>query len=194
MFNIFTKDKNGFNGLEIAIIAITFLIIPAALSYVILGENFGTTFTGKEVAHASIDQASCSLALSGDINIEGRNNVIDASVFYIKRNAGETLLDLNKTIVTYTDKDDFETRDYASGAWSYTPVNKKIGATNLVEEDDIYRIVVHFTSFNLTSLPGANEVITLEMKSPAGASLIIKRTMPSSITSDPVNPTFYMAH
>ncbi len=194
MFNIFLKNKNRFNGLEVAIIAITFLIVPAFLSYVILGEGFGTTFSGKEVAHAGIDQASCSLALSGDVNTEGRNNVIDASVFYIKKNAGETPVDLNKTIVTYTDKDDSATRDCASGAWSYIPVNKKIGAINLVEEDDIYRIVVHFTGFNLSSLPGANEVITLEMKSPAGASLIIKRTMPSSITSDPINYTFYMVY
>jgi flagellin FlaB len=195
MCNIFEKDENGFTGLEAAIVMIAFFVVAAALSYMIVSEGLFTNQRNNEVAHSSVEQASSSLVLSGDINVEGRNNVIDASMFCLKNTAGGTPVDLNRTIITYTDKDDFVTKDYASSAWSYIPLNNKnIGATNLVEDGDIYRIAVNFTSFNLTSLPGTNEVVKLEIKPALGVSLIIQRKMPTSITSDPVICTNYMIY
>jgi flagellin FlaB len=149
MSNTFKKNDKGFTGLEAAIVLIAFIVVAAVFSYVMLGAGFFTTQKSQEVVHTSVTKASSSLALSGDVFAEGASGtdgdgVVNHVTFYVKNTAGGTPVDLNKTILTYTDDNNFETFPYnaTNGAWTYTPVSKSGNANNLVEAGDVYKIVL----------------------------------------------------
>ena len=135
MYNNFLKNEKGFTGLEAAIVMIAVVVVAAVFSYVMLSVGFFTTQKSQEVVHSGITQASSSLVLSGDTFIacgtDSRGNVVaNEVIFYVTNTAGGTPVDLNKTIITYTDNDNFETFPYnaTNGAWTYTPVIKNSGA------------------------------------------------------------------
>ena len=150
--------------LEAAIVMIAFIVVAAVFSYVMVGSGFSTTQKSQEVVHSGIMQASSSLALSGDV-IVGSAATDSASTvtFYVTNTAGGTPVDLDKTIITYTDNDDFKTFPYNAtyGTWTYTPVIKSSSASNLVEEGDTYRIElpIHGSGF----APGQGYAISAEM-------------------------------
>ncbi len=191
MWDKFQKDENGFTGLEAAIVLIAFVVVAAVFSYVMLGAGFYTTQKSQEVVHTGVTQASSSLAPSGDLIVKGAaaGNTVDELVFYVTNTAGGTSVDLNKTVISYADKDDFVTKEYNAGenGWAYLEVISETGsALNLVDKGEKYRVTLTLPSINpaLTSLPGLNEAIKIEVKPPEGAVLILQRTMPPAITAD----------
>lgn len=190
---ILKKDDSGFAGLHRATALIAFLIVAAVFSYVMLGAGFSTTQRSQELLHRSVQQASGSPTLSGDVyaRSEAQNGVISFFSFYVKNTAGGTPIDLNKTLITYTDQDDCATTGicYLSPTNSsayYIPLISNGSADNLVEEGETYRInlVLPGSTLNLSSLPGENEVVKLEVKPPEGGVLTIQRRMPPSITAN----------
>ena len=143
------ENEEAFTGLEASIVLIAFVVVAAVFSYVMLGAGFDTTQKSQEVVHSGVTQASSSLAISGDVSTEGATSangigVVDHVIFYVTNTAGGTPLDLNNTIITYTDNNNFETFPYnaTNGAWTYTPVVKNNGAANLVEAGDVYKIIL----------------------------------------------------
>ncbi|OEU43244.1 flagellin [Methanosarcina sp. Ant1] len=114
MSNRFLKDEKGFTGLEAAIVLIAFVVVAAVFSYVMLGAGFFTTQKSQEVVHTGVQQASSSIALSGDVIVRGFNtSAANQITFYITNTAGGTAVDLDKTILTYTDSKSFKTKSYA---------------------------------------------------------------------------------
>ncbi len=84
-------------------------------------------------------------------------NAVDTVTFYITNTAGGTPVDLDKTVITYTDSNDFVTKAYGAtnptpgtNGWVYTGVinNDGVGgvaaapnaADNLLESGEKYRI------------------------------------------------------
>ncbi|MCQ1535942.1 flagellin [Methanosarcina sp. KYL-1] len=190
MWNRFLKDEKGFTGLEAAIVLVAFVVVAAVFSYVMLGAGFYTTQKSQEVVHTGVAQASSSLAPSGDVIVKGGDSTNVTNVtFYVTNTAGGTAVDLDKTIITYIDDDDFKTAEYnaTNGFWSYeTIIESGSNALNLVEKGEKYRIEIDLnaTSLGLSTKPGVNEVVKLEVKPPEGAVLIIQRTMPASLAAD----------
>lgn len=197
MCNRLMKNEKGFTGLEAAIVLIAFVVVAAVFSYVMLGAGFYTTQKSQEVVHTGVQQASSSIALAGDVIVEGGADTAGTGtagntvIFYLTSTAGGTPVDLGKTIITYSDDDEFTSQGYdaTTGSWAYSAVIP-VGKTddlNLVETGDKYKIVFDLTAISspaaLTSLPVANEKIKIEVKPPEGAVLVITRTMPASITS-----------
>jgi flagellin FlaB len=91
-----------------------------------LGAGFFTTQKSQEVVHTGVTQASSSLAPSGDVIVQGADTTLDDTgaaatvaaggsaaanelIFYITNTAGGTPVDLDKTVITYTDNDNFVT-------------------------------------------------------------------------------------
>ena len=66
MTKIFNKDE-GFTGLEAAIVLIAFVVVAAVFSYVVLGAGFFTTQKAQQVIYTSVDQASSSVEIMGDV-------------------------------------------------------------------------------------------------------------------------------
>jgi flagellin FlaB len=92
---------------------------------------------------------------------------------------------LDKTVITYSDNDDFKTEAYNSGTtgWTYTPVVYEPGHNdNLLESGEKYKITMNLdANFAPNSPPGPNEQIKIEIKPPEGAVLSIIKTMPPAL-------------
>ena len=67
------KDKRAFTGLEAAIVLTAFVVVAAVFSYVVLNAGFFTTQKSKEVIHTSVEQATSSAELSGNVIGHGWN-------------------------------------------------------------------------------------------------------------------------
>jgi flagellin FlaB len=199
MYNRLSKDENGFTGLEAAIVLIAFVVVAAVFSYVMLGAGFFTTQKSQEVVHTGVTQASSSLAPSGDVIVDsvtaGQANDF---TFYVTNTAGGTPVDLKKTVITYTDNDDFITKEYGTGTngWTYLPVVCEPGHNdNLLESGEKYKITVSLTGSNAANniggtAPGPNEQIKIEVKPPEGAVLSITKTLPPALAANNYYPVY----
>lgn len=61
------KKKKGIVGIEAAIVLIAFVIVAAALAFVVLNMGFYTTQKSKEVMSAGLGEASSSIELAGSV-------------------------------------------------------------------------------------------------------------------------------
>ena len=191
MWNRLIKDEKGFTGLEAAIVLVAFVVVAAVFSYVMLGAGFYTTQKSQEVVHTGVRQASSSLAPSGDVIINGSSTTAaNGVVFYVTGTAGGTAVDLDKTVISYTDEDDFKTIAHGTTGWEYYEVVvEDDSAENLVERGEKYKIIVDLNEFAGT-LPGPNEVIKLDIKPPEGAVLTLQRTLPPSLAASTYYPVY----
>ena len=194
MYNKLTKNEKGFTGLEAAIVLIAFVVVAAVFSYVMLGAGFFTTQKSQEVIHSGITQTSSSLAPAGDVIVKctTAGSVSDV-IFYVTNTAGGTPVDLKKTILTYTDNDDFVSKEYGTGTngWVYTPIVYEAGHNdNLLETGEKYKIVVTLNTLGAATNPGINEQIKLEVKPPEGAVLSITKTMPPALAAGLFYPVY----
>ncbi|MPN08832.1 hypothetical protein SDC9_156118 [bioreactor metagenome] len=140
-------------------------------------------------------QASSSVALSGDVIAQASAAGGEASsiTFYVTNTAGGTDVDLKKTIITYTDKDEARTQEYGTGTngWVYTGViSNTATADNLLSKGEKYKIDMALGTFGATTLPVINEPIKIEVKPPEGAVLTITRTLPAALTATNYYPIY----
>jgi len=203
MWNRLSKDEKGFTGLEAAIVLVAFVVVAAVFSYVMLGAGFYTTQKSQEVVHTGVTQASSSIAPSGDIIVRAftTDGSADQITFYVTNTAGGTEVDLDKTIISYTDADDFVTQEYAASGpatlpadaaewtaangWIYQAViSSTTTADNLLSKGEKYKVILDMAGFGATTLPVVNEQFKLEVKPPEGAVLTISRTLPAALTAE----------
>jgi flagellin FlaB len=76
----------GIIGIESAIVLIAFVIVAAALAFVVLNMGFSTTQKAKTSIIAAVEEAGSSLEVAGKITAIGdiRNNVLNATTIPIK--------------------------------------------------------------------------------------------------------------
>ena len=215
MWNRLSKDEKGFTGLEAAIVLVAFVVVAAVFSYVMLGAGFYTTQKSQEVVHTGVAQASSSIAPSGDVIVRGDDTGgnADQITFYVANTAGGTAVDLDKTILTYTDNDDYVTQEYlddtgtkgpvaaipadagwgSSNGWVYMPVIVT-NNDNLLEKGEKYKVVVDLTQLltdsSVKTLPAVNEQIKIEVKPPEGAVLTISRSLPAALNANNFYPVY----
>jgi flagellin FlaB len=76
----------GIIGIESAIVLIAFVIVAAALAFVVLNMGFSTTQKAKTAIIAAVEEAGSSLEVAGKITAVGdvANNVINATSIPVK--------------------------------------------------------------------------------------------------------------
>jgi flagellin FlaB len=89
------KSKKSIVGIEAAIVLIAFIIIAAALSYVVINMGFFTTQKTKEAMSSGLEESLSALQLDG-VATGITNNVshIEWIVFPVKLSAGRASMDL----------------------------------------------------------------------------------------------------
>lgn len=177
MWNKFTKDNNGFTGLEAAIVLVAFVVVAAVFSYVMLGAGFYTTQKSQEVVHTGVTQASSSVELSGDVIAESTDNVeINDVTIFLQLTSGGSTVDMSKTLIVYSDPDNAAT-DLTLGA-GFTIVDKyNDNGDNLIDRGEKFEVNVPIATYNVE----ANDEFQLEIKPPQGATYTIHRIAPASI-------------
>jgi len=95
----------GIIGIESAIVLIAFVIVAAALAFVVLNMGFSTTQKAKTSIIAAVEEAGSSLEVAGKITAIGdvSNNVLNATTVPIKIVAGgaSSNLDGNFTSIKF---------------------------------------------------------------------------------------------
>lgn len=202
------KDKRGFTGLEAAIVLTAFVVVAAVFSYVVLNAGFFTTQKSKEVVHTGVEQATSSVQTAGDVIAYGNatSDRLTKVTFYLTLTAGRNPMDLNETVLAYTnnrvhvaeiyrnsslrvgdttERTENTTSDY--GEWYYNTTDAQGlpgGGSSMVDYGEVVQIEVLIPSGNAANdgLVRANEKFTIEIKPPQGATLGVTKRAPGSIS------------
>jgi len=200
MTKIFNKDE-GFTGLEAAIVLIAFVVVAAVFSYVVLGAGFFTTQKAQEVVYSSVDMASSSMEVLGNVYGNGTvaANPIDSRInslqFVVGLTAGGAPVDLANTNLVFSGSEgltDLErdssvdatstnvvvpTGPYGKGKWYIIDIsNGDLGS--LLDNQKQVTILAVLPDSNLIH---PNDDFSLEIKPPVGAAYAIKRKAPAGI-------------
>jgi len=94
------KNKRGIVGIEAAIVLIAFIIIAAALSYVIINMGFYTTQKTKETMQSGLEESLSALQPDGVlIGKTDGSSYIEYLIFPVKVSAGRAAVDLSANSV-----------------------------------------------------------------------------------------------
>lgn len=187
------NKEEAFTGLEAAIVLIAFVVVAAVFSYVVLGAGFFTTQKSQEVVYSSVEQASSSIEILGDVYglATTTSKGIETLEFTVGLTSGGTAVDFDKVVMTYSTADSVPkilTRspntsynNTVNGDWNITTVSNPVetGASDaLLERNEQFVIQAYLPSGENLSV---NTEFSLEIKPSVGTALAIKRTGPNKI-------------
>lgn len=184
------NKEEAFTGLEAAIVLIAFVVVAAVFSYVVLGAGFFTTQKSQEVVYSSVEQASSSIEILGDVYglADDPASDINTLQFTLGLTSGGTAVDFDKVVMTYSTATYGPTilngslNDMVAGGWNITNVSNRVelpsNPDKLLESNEQFVINATLPSdHNLEE----NEDFNLEIKPSVGTALAIKRTGPNKI-------------
>jgi flagellin FlaB len=200
-------------GIESAIVLIAFVVVAAALAFVVLNMGFFTTQRSKETIGSGLAQASSSLEIDGTVlaKIDTENKKLDCMIIPLRLSAGQKPVDLtpNKASIAvwvlgkfaeqnlYTDQsqaitnqesftiDDLCNSATQGGSKANVAMIWQTGnnGDNVLDPGEKALLVVKFTS----QPPEAYDVIKVEIRVTVGAALTVERTVPPSLTQQVVD-------
>jgi len=192
-------SENAFTGLEAAIVLIAFVVVAAVFSYVVLGAGFFTTQSAQEAVHTSVDQASSSLELSGDVygigDIHNTNNHLDYVNATVALTAGGTPVDVSQMIVSYSDNNGGHIVNLSYGGIgtdggtcpkndgsdsSYWCIGEKINNESAVAMLENNAQMILMVGLPESATP--NTQFTINFQPAVGAYLPVSRTIPGGLT------------
>ena len=94
------KTRRGVIGIESAIVMIAFVIVAAALAFVVLNMGFSTTQKAKTAISSSVTESSSALEIAGKVTGFGDINsaVLNATVIPLKIAGGGDSVSLDPTL------------------------------------------------------------------------------------------------
>lgn len=187
------NKEEAFTGLEAAIVLIAFVVVAAVFSYVVLGAGFFTTQKSQEVIYTSVDQASSSVEILGDVYGIGDSGAasifIDQIRFTVGLTAGGSPVDFKQTTITYADKTNVTKleREFAEvlgapdaniteGHWAVVLAKNNASADLLLENQEQFTIKA-----NPIDNISANQEFTLDLRPAVGTAYSIQRSAPARI-------------
>jgi len=92
----FFRDRRGIVGIEAAIVLIAFVVIAAALAYVVINMGFYSAQKVKDTINRGVSEASSALQIDGEVigKTNGTRNLVYI-VFPVKVSVGRSEVDLN---------------------------------------------------------------------------------------------------
>ena len=195
------KDKQGFTGLEAAIVLTAFIVVAAVFSYMVLGAGFFSTEKAKAVVHTGVEQTTSSCELAGDVIGHGSGTKLVNATLYLELTAGENPLDMDKMTISYTDKyvyvaaltrdttTDAEHRNITvtQGQWDYSFVKNQEGDRgdddNMLDANEKVKMFIWLPAEAGNSAGGviSYDWLQLEVKPEQGGTLPVKKTVPGAI-------------
>ena len=179
--------EEGFTGLEAAIVLIAFVVVAAVFSYVVLGAGFFTTQKAQEVVYTSVDMASSSMQVIGDVyglNGTAGSDKVVAIRFTLGLSAGGSPVDFNTVQMVFATSDRVDTLnksgekvpigDLEVGNWTISEGSET--GDVLLEGQDKFTILAK-PKEGLT----ANQKFNLEIRPSTGAAFGLKRSVPAKI-------------
>jgi flagellin FlaB len=187
-------------------VLIAFLIIAAALSYVVINMGFYTTQKTKETMQEGLEESITALQLDGVVT--AKTNDSSAHILYIlvpvKLSAGRGAVDLGTTsVVVSVYMPNATLMNIYQGAISTTNVTwtDLINALDLsdstakfaiyngngntvLESNEKAFLVVRLNSSDTNSMLGEYQTIKIEVRAAKGAALTVVRTAPGGLAAN----------
>ncbi|MEM3055209.1 MAG: archaellin/type IV pilin N-terminal domain-containing protein, partial [Candidatus Bathyarchaeia archaeon] len=198
--------RKGIVGVEAAIVLIAFLIIAAALSYVVINMGFYTTQKTKETMQTGLDESLTALQLDGVVT--ARTNATSSHILYVlvpvKLSAGRGAVDLssssvvvsvylpNATLMNIYQGANPETTDVTWDALNTTLAlednQAKFAIYNddgdsLLESNEKAFLLIRLNSTDSETMLGEYETIKIEVRTAKGSALTVVRTAPGGLAA-----------
>jgi len=201
------RNRKGIVGVEAAIVLIAFLIIAAALSYVVINMGFYTTQKTKETMQTGLDESLTALQLDGVVT--ARTNGTSKEILYIlvpvKLSAGRGAVDLsNNSVVVSVYLPNATLMNIYKGAH---PGTKNVTWDNLIstlqlgdneakfaiynddgdtvlESNEKAFLLIRLGAKESQYMLGEYETIKIEVRTAKGAALTVVRTAPGGLAAN----------
>lgn len=189
VMNVHEREE-GITGLETAIILIAFVIVASVFAFVVLSTGLFSAERGKETVFAGLEKARGNLEVRGAVtgSEDGTTGTVGSFVFNLGLAAGGTpqLIDPTATVntlaINYIDKNVRVPAIPWTSTWIQADGGTTTPTNQLLENGELVQVSVDLTTATgITTLPGANDTVTLEVVPPSGGTLLITRTMPPEI-------------
>ena len=196
------KNKRGIVGIEAAIVLIAFIIIAAALSYVVINMGFYTTQKTKEAMAAGLEESMTALQLDGIITAKTNSSgYIEYLAVPVKLSAGRASIDLGESAVVVsvylpnstlmnihkggiaTDKTDWDaliTEFGLSADQSKFAIYNGNNNTVLESTEKAFLVICLGNGHEISDY----ETVKIEARGAKGAALTIVRTVPGGMLPD----------
>jgi flagellin FlaB len=197
-------NKRGIVGIEAAIVLIAFVVIAAALAYVVINMGFFAAQTAKSTINKGIQEATSALELDGFVT--GKTNTTNPAITYlaipVKLAVGEEEVDLaTNTVVVAVQGGNFSLANIYSGsvttnetsianlmvnvtgppnATCFIYNSQYITDTVLKQNAKAYLVINLGDQYGIT----AYSKVTIEVRTSRGAALMILREIPGSLPPD----------
>jgi flagellin FlaB len=202
------KNKKGIVGVEAAIVLIAFLIIAAALSYVVINMGFYTTQKTKETMQTGLDESLTALQLDGVVT--ARTNTTSSHILYVlipvKLSAGRGSVDLSgSSVVVSVYLPNATLMNIYQGAvttsnttWTdlitalalddneakFAIYNDNGYDNTVLESNEKAFLLIRLNSSDAEGMLGEYETIKIEVRTAKGAALTVVRTAPGGLNQD----------
>jgi flagellin FlaB len=200
------RNKRGIVGVEAAIVLIAFLIIAAALSYVVINMGFYTTQKTKETMQTGLDESLTALQLDGVVT--ARTNGSSAQILYIlvpvKLSAGKGAVDLStSSVVVSVYLPNATLMNIYKGAIStstttWTELINTLGLSDnqakfalynndgdtVLESNEKAFLLIRLESDNADGMLDNYETIKIEVRTAKGSALTVVRTAPGGLAAN----------
>ena len=192
------KAKKGIVGIEAAIVLIAFVVIAAALSYVVINMGFFATQKTKETIGSGMDEATSALQLDGSVIAKtGTGANVTYLLVPVKLSVGKSQVDLGEdTVVTSVYLPTATLLDIYNGTSTATDWTTLIGdvaadeakfaifngdGDTVLESTEKAFLAIHLGSgHELVEY----DTIKVEVKTGRGAALTVVRNAPGGMTAD----------
>ena len=195
------KSKKGFVGIEAAIVLIAFVVIAAALAYVVINMGFFATQKTKETIGSGMEEATSALQLDGSVIAKtGVSAKISYIVFPVKLSVGRSAVDLsNGSVVISVYLPNATLLNIYNGTYQgSSPTELNVTALNMGADR---AIVIFYNNDNDTVLESKEkafvvmhlgstheladyEAMKVEIKTGTGAALTVVRTAPGGMPAN----------
>ncbi|MEM2969064.1 MAG: archaellin/type IV pilin N-terminal domain-containing protein [Candidatus Bathyarchaeia archaeon] len=200
------KNKRGIVRIEAAIVLIAFIIIAAALSYVVINMGFYTTQKTKETMQIGLEESLTALQLDGVVT--AKTNATSSGILYmlipVKLSAGKASVDLKSESIivsvylpnaTYlniyqgaatassTSWDDLSSLLALSDTQAKFAIYNGDGDTVLEFNEKAF-LMIQLASNSTSGMVGDYETVKVEVRTPKGAALTVVRTAPGGMLAN----------
>jgi flagellin FlaB len=200
------RSKRGIVGVEAAIVLIAFIIIAAALSYVVINMGFYTTQKTKETMQSGLDESLTALQLDGVVTAQTNNTTADILYILIpvKLAAGHAAEDLaNGSVIVSVYLPNSTLLNIYDGVVStnnatWSDLNKTLALNDNQAKFAIYNgngntvlestekafLMIRLDSATTDGMLSGYQTLKIEVRTAKGAAMTVVRTAPGGMIKD----------
>jgi flagellin FlaB len=206
LFNRLRRNKRAIVGIEAAIVLVAFIIIAAALSYVVINMGFYTTQKTKETMQTGLDESLTALQLDGIVT--AKTNTSSTEILNVlvpvKLSAGKAAIDLGEDAVVVSVYLNNQTllniyngsESTTNTTWDELSTTLNLGdneakfaiyndnGNTVLESNEKAFLMIQLNATDANGMISDYETAKIEVRTAKGAALTVIRTAPGGLQAN----------